>query len=102
MVPARTAEGMRERDAVTLNRRLNLVRHPDNGAVGVGDLGEVARSPSLPFADQRVASFECETSVIGERQSDWGERHSQVALFDQDLERMAGHHDQVELSIETD
>ncbi len=64
-------------------------------------LGKFVRSPSLPFAHQRVASFECEAAVIGERRSDCGESCSQVAVFDQDLERMAGHHDQVELSIET-
>src|SRR5580700_9409266 len=101
MVPARTSEGVGEGDAVALNRPLHLARHPYYGARGVDDLDKFLRSPSLPFPRQRVASFECEASVIGERQSNRGERCSQVAVFDQDLERVAGHHDQVELSIET-
>src|SRR5271156_4898262 len=102
MVPARTGEGVVEGDAVAFNRSLHLARHPYYGAVGVGDLGKFLRNPSLPFPYQRVASFECEASFIGERQSDCGESCSQVAVFAQNLERMAGHHDQVDLSIETD
>src|SRR5277367_5979928 len=102
MVPARTCEGVGEGDEVTLNRPLHLARHPHYGARGVGDLGKFVRSPSLPFPDNRVASFEREASVSGEGRSDCGERCSQVAVFEQDLECMAGHRDQVELSIETD
>src|SRR5271156_4335104 len=102
MLPAQTGEGVVEGDEVAFNRPLHLARHPYYGARGVGDLGKFVRSPSLPFPYQRVASFECETSVIGEGRSNCGERCSQVAVFDQNLKRMAGHHDQGELSIETD
>ena len=72
--------------------------HPHNGTGGVGNRNHVVRSPTLPRANQQVASLEREAAVLGEGRPDRGKRGSQVVVGEEHLERMAGHDDQVELS----
>ena len=73
-----------------------------HGTVGVGHLGHVVRGPALPLAGGGIARLEHETAVVGEGGPDRGERGPQFVVADKDLKRVAGHHDQVELTVPAD
>lgn len=62
----------------------------------------VVRSPTLPGANQQVASLEREPAVVGKGRPYRGERGSQLVVFDEHLKCMTDHDDQVELLIPTD
>ena len=59
-------------------------------------------SPLLPLASQRITCLEHEAPVTHESGAYRGQRVPQLVVFDEHLERVTGHHDEVELPAPID
>ncbi|KUM74508.1 hypothetical protein AQI70_16800 [Streptomyces curacoi] len=95
--PGVAGERLGEGDTVSDDGALDLVPHPHDAALPVSDLTHPIRRPSLPGPRGRIPRLEHEASAGAEGVAHAAQRLAQLLVADEHLERVPGHHDQLEL-----